>query len=49
MNKYVPVATVIVAVLLLYNVIPSYITLFLVIILLLLLVNKWDKLSKIFQ
>jgi len=49
MNKYVPVATVIVAILLLYNVIPGYITLFLVLILLLLLANKWDKLSKIFQ
>jgi hypothetical protein len=48
MKQWIPVASVIVFLLLMYNTVPVYVTWFLCFILIMLILNKWDQLGKYF-
>lgn len=48
MKQWVPVGSLLIAMALMYNVVPKYVTWFLSFILVSLILNKWDDIKKIF-
>ena len=49
MKKWVPLGSVVIAILLLGNVIPKPVTYFLILILVMVVLTRWDKMKALFQ